>query len=202
MNKMIFYLCFCLFLTSCSPIKPKKTEVEKGTWIKIAEQAAFKLLEPRLFGFHGHITQVVTATYSQKQVDFIAQIEIDQQQNTLVFVAVSTLGLTLFKITMKENKIEFSGLKPVLEQLDPRQLLASLQLSLSPLVRINTSLKSAKLSVKKNKEGELRQLFSDNQLVMKIKKSNTWAVDQEIQIIHYHPLYQINIKTIDLIYGI
>jgi len=166
---------------------------KKENPVKIGKKATFNLLEPALFSANQiSMTQTVNAIYQNKPFNFITQIEIQPKQNKLIFIGISNLGVTLFKIIMQGQEIEFTGLEKVTSQLDPRRLLADFQLSLCSENIINQALNSAKLIINKNKTVEKRQLFENNLKLMEFV-----IVDKTIKIKHYQANYEIKIKTID-----
>lgn len=127
--------------------------------------------------------------YTDAQHELIMQLEIDANKTTLV--AVSPAGLPLFQQTYyADGRHDTEKFIPI-SDIDPRYILADIQLVHWPLAHLNQALMGAEIKEASMPSGRLREVVSGGKVMVSIQYNA-----DKITFEHLQRQYQLTIKQI------
>jgi hypothetical protein len=120
---LLFFLII-LGLVGCSHLKPLQTQS-----VEIAQGVSLQLMSPATLGISQAITQSVTIKHANEEHNLLAQIEIDSDSHSLIFVGMTPLGNRLFSIEYRANRWHYEVDPMLQDRIKLEYLLADFQLS-------------------------------------------------------------------------
>jgi uncharacterized protein DUF3261 len=128
MQKIILILVVTLMLFGCTATRVATSHKHS---VALGSDLNFDLLQPASFGQSLSLTQVaeISAEQGQHELVFVLQI----QANEMTVIGLLPNGTRVFTILYDGVQIKSEGYNELIEKLDPKFLIADIQISLWPL---------------------------------------------------------------------
>lgn len=201
MQKLVTILVLLLTLAGCAStqvVKLEKQAVELGAGLN------FKLLEPSSYGKPLSLTQVAEITANQEQHELIFVLQI--QANEMTVIGLLPNGVRIFSIYYDGHQIRSEGFSGLLEKLDPKYLIADIQISLWPLKTLKQQWLSRQVCYLRQQclisestlaidGSRLRTIMIGDKKLVSVQFSPTAIKPETIVLSHLERGYQITLEA-------
>jgi hypothetical protein len=199
MQKVIIFTVLVL-LAGCTTNRVSKADLNQ---VVLADGLNFQLLPPVSFGDSLHLTQIaeISSDKGQHELLFVLQIE----NNEMTVVGLLPNGTRVFSIFYDGILIKSEGYSQLIEKLEPKYLIADIQISLWPLAVLQTRwLSNQPCFIKqdcnlkdltKSAESKSRKIIFGGDELVNINYQNTQQGLQIINFFNRRRGYQINLES-------
>ena len=134
-RKILYLALFALLLQACNPPLTSKRTISNVGEVELAPDAFFQILPLTNSELEGTYNQTVTGIFQGRRETFLSQVEIEDQEMTMVGLA--TFGARIFTLKFNGTRLEFATIPQLASKLRSENLLADFQLVNWPLELID-----------------------------------------------------------------
>jgi len=195
MQKLIIPVLILFFTGACS-----HNRVAPGM-LTLTDDISMRLLSPASFGKNLSLTQSIEFQYQGETRELLTQSEFSKQQ--LVVVGLTTTGTRLFTISYDGERLNSEGYSEITENLQPKYMLADIQLSLWPVEIVNQQLQSSSICFRKKQcsftesaDKLQRTLVQNDETILTIRYLSTPHHKSKIELTNRLRQYQLTIMPL------
>lgn len=195
-----------LILASCANIgrdDAGRDDAGRDNAVPVANGLVFNLLPPASFGQHLILTQVVTIGYQRQEQQLLFYSEVSA--SAIDIAGLLPDGTRLFSIRYDGVSLQSEGSTDILQRLDPRYLLADMQIALWPLTEVRSSFAASNVcfatgSCELVETGDqlTRTLSKDGNVVVAVHYSGVPHHGAMTNYQHRGRSYGLRIETVDV----
>lgn len=171
--------------------------------VTIAKGIQMELMSPQSFSQNITMTQLAHFILANDEHELLFQTEITEEK--IVIVGLMPSGTRLFSLVYDGDKIVSEGYSELIEKINPRYLLADMQLAIWPIETLSRHLKVTSscfrdkdCTIVQSSNGLGRSLLSSGEELISVEYQNKILYQGKLNYHHKVRAYQIELTTLDI----